>query len=1069
MKKNLLFFCVLAISIQLVQAQTRSVTGKVTEKATGSSLPGVAVTIKGTKNVVSTDVNGVYKIPVPSTGNVILVFNSIGYNKLEITVGAKSQVDAVLEENVTMLNEVKVVNIGYETIKRESITGAVSSVNAATIAAAPVSSVLEAIQGRVAGVSIASTEGSPEAEMTVRVRGGGSITQDNSPLYIVDGFPANTIADIAPNDIESIDVLKDASSTAIYGSRGANGVIIITTKSGKKGKTNISLNAFTGTRNLANKLNVLEPYDYVLWQYESSLLKNAPTRYTDYFGYWQDIDLYKNIPYNDWQEIIFGRIGTTYNQNLSIRGGSDKTKYSISHNYVKDKAIMLFSGYERHNLNFKLNHELYKRLILDVGVRFSNTRIEGGGTNEITEKSSTDSRLKYAMIYPSIPVPGLTQVYDIEDDDVDDNFALYNPILSLSDNDQLINRRTYNFSGGLTYQINNNLKLQSEIGYDNYTNFNDRFYGSTTYYVRNIDSYIGQPLLTTTNTFRNTLRNANTLNYDFKKILPRKHSLSLLVGHEYILTKENYSSYEIRGFPRSFSFDQTRRLTGQGVPSVTNNFYRPNDKILSFFTRANYNYKGKYLLSAAIRADGSSKFSEGNRWGYFPSVSAGWRISDEAFMKSTKKWLNDLKLRASLGAAGNNRIPSGQINQEYEVSNNSVYVNEATSFWSPSRTMANPDLRWETTITRNIGLDVSLFKRKLNITTEAYSNTTKDLLVLFPIPGTGYTNQYRNLGDTENKGLEFSVNYNAINKKNFNLQINANMSLNRSKIKSLGGLAEIDGDIVTTGWASTAIPQDYKAIVGGTVGSMFGYVSDGRYEVSDFDGFIGGKWVLKPGVPDASAIVGTIRPGSMKLKDLSGDLKITSDNDRAIIGNATPLHTGGFSINSRIYSFDLGVYLNWSYGNDIYNANKIEYTQTSRYHSRNMISEMASGKRWTNLRSDGTLSNDPAELAAMNANTTMWSPYVNGFVFSDWAVEDGSFLRLATVTVGYTLPKKLTSKVKIEKLRLYASGYNLHTWTNYSGFDPEVSTKRKSPLTPGVDYSAYPRSRSFVFGLNVNF
>ena len=382
MKKFLLFFCVLAIGVQLVQAQTRPVTGKVTEKATGSPIPGVAVTIKGTKNAVSTDANGIYKISVPSSGNTILVFNSIGFDNQEIAVGAKSQVNASMEESSTTLNEVKIVNIGYGTVKREAITGAVSSVSAATIAAAPVSSALEAIQGRVAGVNIATTEGSPDAEINVRVRGGSSITQSNEPLYIVDGFPVNTIADIAPQDIESIDILKDASSTAIYGSRGANGVILVTTKSSKDSKTSISYNLFGGFRKIANTLDVLTPSDYVLWQYEHERLlapgASSLPGYTDYFGAFGDMDLYNNIATNDWQNIVFGRRGNTINSNLSIMGGSDKTKYSLSHNFVKDRAIMLLSGFQRQNINFKLNHKLYKSLSIDVGLRYSDTRTNGG-------------------------------------------------------------------------------------------------------------------------------------------------------------------------------------------------------------------------------------------------------------------------------------------------------------------------------------------------------------------------------------------------------------------------------------------------------------------------------------------------------------------------------------------------------------------------------------------------------------------------------------------------------------------------------------------------------------------
>jgi len=1065
MKKILLFFCVLAIGIQLVQAQTRSVTGKVTEKATGSPIPGVAVTIKGTKNAVSTDANGMYKIAVPSSGTVVLIFKSIGYNNLEETIGSKSQINAALEESSTSLNEVKIVNIGYGTVKREAITGAVSSVGAATIAAAPVSSALEAIQGRVAGVNIATTEGSPDAEINVRVRGGSSITQSNEPLYIVDGFPVNTISDIAPQDIESIDILKDASSTAIYGSRGANGVILVTTKSSRDSKTSISYNLFGGFRKIANTLDVLSPADYVLWQYEHEKLTASSTAtslpgYTDYFGAFEDMDMYSNIASNDWQNLVFGRTGNTINHNLSIMGGSDKTKYSLSHNFVKDRAIMTSSGFQRQNINFKLNHKIYKSLSLDLGLRYSDTKINGGGANETKEVSSADSRLKYAVLYPPFSVPGLTTADNIEDD-----FNLYQPTTAITDNDQLITRKLYTFTGGLTYDILDDLKFRSDLGYEVGNNTNDRFYGLTTYYVRNVPAALNQnmPALTMDNARRTSLRNTNTLNYNFKKLLPSGHNLSALLGQEYLKVENSVLTNVIHGYPSNFDFNQTRLFTTQGVPFSIDNAFSPDDKLLSFFGRANYDYKGKYLLSVAFRADGSSKFGAGNQWGYFPSVSAAWRIIQEDFMNSTKSWLSDLKLRASFGESGNNNILPGQIKQAY-TNSTTGWINGASNFWSTGKTLYNPDLKWETTVSRNIGLDFGMFNNKLRATADVYLNNTKDLLILYPITGIGYDNQYRNIGETQNKGLELGVNYRAIQKKNFDLGFNANISFNRNKVVSLGAIENING---TSGWASTAIGEDYKVLAGASLGQIYGYRSAGRYEVSDFSAVNGSTWTLKTGVPSASSVVGNIRPGQHKLVDLNGD-GVVNTSDRTIIGNALPKHTGGFSLNGRLFDFDFATYFNWSYGNDVYNANKIEYTSTANTSYRNLTSEMASGSRWTNLRADGTISNDMAELTALNANTTLWSPYTN-YVLSDWAVEDGSFLRLSTVTLGYTLPASITNKIRLKKVRFYSSVNNVFVWTNYSGYDPEVSTRRSTGLTPGVDYSAYPRSRSVIFGLNVNF
>lgn len=1062
MKKVLLLCSMLVLFIGLVNAQqTKQVSGKVTDKNTKEAIPGASVTLKGTAIVASTDEKGEFKINIPSSGSSVLQAKYLGYKLQEITVGTSTRINFTLEDEVSNLDEV-VINIGYGTVRKKDLTGAVSSVGADVIAAAPVSSALEAIQGRVAGINIAATEGSPDAELTVRVRGGGSITGDNSPLYIVDGFPVASISNIAPQDIESIDILKDASSTAIYGSRGANGVVLITTKNSKDGKTSVNYTAFTGTRELAKKLDVLSPYDYVSWQYERALLDRSLVDYTQYFGNYQDMDLYKNVPFNDWQEIVFGRTGTTFNQNINLSGGGEKTKYSLSHSFVKDKAIMQLSNFERQNINFKLNHKLYKGLTLDFGLRYADTKTKGGGANEQNEKSSADSRLKNAMIYPPFPVPGLTTSTGPDDD-----LNLYSPLISISDNDQFIHRKTYNINGAVSYDIVDNLRLRSEVGYDAFRNDQDRFYGTTTYYVRNAPAAENQnlPAIFFVNTNRNSFRNTNTLNYNFSKLLGNDHNLNMLLGQEFIKTEQGVLTSIVHGFPKSFTFQEARVLSTQGKANAIDNNFSPDDKLVSFFGRANYDFKGKYLLSATFRADGSSKFSEANRWGYFPSVSGAWRISQESFMDDAKSWLVDLKIRASYGTAGNNNIPAGQMAQTFQ---NSVttWVNGFNNYWAASKTMANPDLKWETTVTRNIGLDFAMLQGKLSGTVDAYLNRTKDLLINFPVAGTGYDFQFRNLGETENKGLEFSLNWSAVKKNNFDLSFSGNINFNRNKVISLG-VKNING---TSGWASTEINADYLVEEGASVGRIFGYRSAGRYEVSDFSGYnaTSGNWTLKPGIVDATSFVGPVRPGTMKIQDLSGDGKIDL-SDRTIIGNANPLNTGGFSMNSRIYNFDIGAYFNWSFGNDIYNANKIEYTSTSKYSSRNMISEMATGKRWTNLRPDGTISNDPAELEAMNANTTLWSPYMRAFVLSDWAVEDGSFLRLSTVTLGYTLPQRISDKIKMKKLRVYASGYNLWLLTNYTGFDPEVSTRRQTSLTPGVDYSAYPRSKSFVFGLNVNF
>ena len=1053
-------------------AQGKNVTGQVTDP-NGEPLIGVSVQVKGTKTGAITDFDGNFRLTNVPEGSTI-VFSYIGYVTEEARVGGGNKpLNITLREDAQSLEEVVV--IGYGSVKKKDITGSVATVDADALVAVPVASAVEALQGKLAGVQITTTEGSPDAEMKIRVRGGGSITQSNDPLYIVDGFPVDNISDIPTTDIEDITVLKDASSTAIYGSRGANGVIIVTTKSGQEGKINVNYNAYISVKKLADKLDVLNAPDYAKWQYELALLgansqEPNPSSFTKFFGNWQDIDLYNNVDTNDWQDIVFGRTGTTFNHSLSINGGSDKMKFSFNYSHMDDKAIMQMSDFVRDNLSLKLNVKPTKNTKLDFSVRYAKRKVSGAGMNEQNEVSSSDSRLKNAILYTPFPVAGLSDE-SMSGGDTDPDFNLYHPLESISDNDRRQRRETLNLNGSFTWEIFKNFQFKTEFGWDTYDNDDNRFYGLSTYYVKDkvTDTADKQhPAIILTGTERNTFRNTNTLSYDFEKLFAKDspHHLNMMVGQEYIIRKEREMTNTIHGFPLSYDADDCFSLTTQGHAYAVEDYYSPNDILFSWFGRVNYDYDSKYLFSATFRADGSSKFAEGNRWGYFPSAAVAWRVSAEPFMEGTRNWLDDLKLRFSYGTAGNNNIPSGQIVQSWQSVSTNIYVNGITSYWAPSKTMYNPDLKWETTITRNLGLDYTLFGGRLNGSLEYYWNSTKDLLIEFPTAGTGYDTQYRNLGKTENRGFEATVNWVAVNKPNFGLNFNANISFNQSEIKSLGIMNDFTA---ASGWSSR-ITGDFLVAVGGEVGQMYGYRNDGRYEVSDFKGYntTTGQWELRDDVVDSSPIIGTLRPGSMKLKDLTGEGLVNAE-DQEVIGNANPVHTGGFGMNMRVYDFDLSANFNWSYGNDIYNANKIEYTSTDVTKYRNMTTEMADGKRWTNLNPDGTLCNDPAQLEAMNANTTMWSPYMQNYVFSDWAVEDGSFLRLSTLTLGYSLPKSLLSKVKIQNLRFYVTGYNLFCWTSYSGYDPEVSTRRKTNLTPGVDYSAYPKSRSFVFGLNLNF
>ncbi|WP_296149043.1 TonB-dependent receptor [uncultured Flavobacterium sp.] len=1058
-----LFFSLVVAQKTYAQNKTFQISGTVIGADDKLPLPGVSIVEKGASEGTSTDLDGAFKFNV-SSGNATIVVSFMGYKTQEVKLNGKTSFNISLEEQKQTLEEVVVV--GYGTVKKSDLTGSVATLSGAELKKQPISSVAEALTGRIAGVKVTSSEGSPDADISIRIRGGGSLTQDGSPLIIVDGFPVNSMNDISPSDVETITVLKDASSTAIYGSRGANGVILITTKSGKNGeKISVSYDMFTGFKHIAKTVDVLKPADYAKWQYEFAAMNNDIPSYEDYFGSYAEIGQYENAKNTNWQKEIYGRTGAVQNHNLGIRGGSDKLSYNFNYVRYDEEAIMIGSNFKRDNLSLNLKSKLSDKVDVSFTMRHSRTKIDGGGANEQKEFSSTDSRLRHVIGYAPIPIEGLTT------DDTDEALAGYlvNPFVSVTDNDRRQDRRNYNMLGGINWKITKGLQFKSDFGLDFYRYQDYRFYGRTTYYVNNMPASENQglPALIFSNRDDSRFRNANTFNYDFKKSLGNDHSLKVLLGEEMIIYKSNTLTNTIHGYPKLFSFDNAINLTTVGTPFSVNNFNNPEDKLLSFFGRINYDYKDRYLFTVTYRADGSSIFLGDNRWGYFPSAAVAWKISEESFLKDNASWLDLLKFRVSYGQAGNNNIPPGQTIRTFQ-SSNSTWINGTEDYWAPPTIMPNPDLKWETTTTKNIGLDYELLRGRISGSFEAYKNKTEDLLLLFNTPGAGYDSQYRNMGETENKGFEATLNYSPIKNDNYGLDLSFNIAFNKNKINSLGTMNDFE---FGTAWASSIV-TDYAVHAGQPIGMMYGYKNDGRYEVSDFN-YSGGVYTLKEGVANSSTVVGAVVPGSMKLKDLDGN-GVVDAKDRTIIGNANPKHTGGFVLNARAHNFDLSAAFNWSFGNDIYNASKIEHTTATptspsgQY--RNLMTTMGDGTRWTNIDpATGSLVTDPTALEALNANTTMWSPYMSRFVMSDWAVEDGSFLRLNTLTLGYSMPDNFIKKLGLSRFRLYGTATNVFVITNYSGLDPEVSTRRKTPLTPGTDYSPYPRSRQFVFGINLNF
>jgi TonB-linked SusC/RagA family outer membrane protein len=1051
------------VSAWTLSAQT-TIKGVVTDES-GEPLIGAGVVVEGTTIGTVTGIDGDYELTVPADA-VNLVFSFIGLSEQTIPIAGQTVINVVLKVDSTFLDEVVVV--GYQTVKRRDLLGAVASVGSDKLTEQPVTTVSQALSGKMAGVSVITTEGDPDADIKIRVRGGGSITQDSSPLYIVDGFPVESINDIPSSEIQSIDVLKDAFSTAIYGSRGANGVVIVTTKSAEKGqRVSVKFNTYYGLKKMANAgaIVAMDPENFVKFQYELGVIRdNLSSYYEPYFGNFTDIDLYKGLKGNNWVDAVFGNVGNSFSADFSVSGSGDNVNWTLGYAHMGDEAIMSGSTYSRDNLNFKANFKTSETTSIDANVRYSRVNVRGSGANGINDTGTTsgNGRLKHAVSYAPIPLASTLEGVD-EEQDYGDNAP---PLLSVADNDSRRIRTTWNANAAFNWKIVDNLNLKIEGGLEKYNQTDDRFYGMTTYYVANNSTDKTGVSNQHKEAFRTKYRNTNTLNYSFANVLGEDHNLTLLLGEEMTIAKSNLLTIMVDGLNASYDAPMAWNFLSSGTPASVNNYYDPDDKLLSFFGRVNYDYKHRYSIGGTLRADGSSKFARGHRWGYFPSAAASWTISNEPWMDNAHSWLDQLKLRYSFGTAGNNNIPSGQLLKQYSATV-TAWLSQSNNYWMAGKIMNNPDLTWETTITHNIGLDFGLFQGRLTGSVEVYQNTTKDLLINFPITGSGYDSQYRNLGSTRNRGAEVTLNMPLISKKDVSLNIGGNIAYNQNRVTDLGGLNSITAQSY---WASTEIGDDYIVEVGQPLGNMYGFVSDGMYSVDDFT-WTGSKWALNEGVVDNSAVIGAnyMIPGAMKLKDLTGDGKVTVA-DRKVIGNASPDFTGGFNLSGFLYGFDFSANFNYMIGNQVYNANKVEFTSSRKFSNRNLLNLMTVDQRWTNIDwATGEQISDPATLKSLNSGKTMWSPAIGSAVFSDWAVEDASFLRLQSVTLGYTLPENLTQKAHIRRARVYVTGTNLFCLTKYSGYDPEVDTRRATPLTPGVDYSAYPKSIGFVAGLNLTF
>lgn len=1054
-----------------------TVKGKVTDAADGTVLTNATILVAETKKSIKTDKDGNFSIEIKTGQSLTITVTHVGYKPQTQKVEAAGSVTIALKKDIKEEEEV-VVNVGYGTLAKRAVSSSVSSITAKDLKDIPINSAAEALNGRLAGVTATTSEGSPDADIRIRIRGGVSITQDNSPLYIIDGVQVeNGLNTISPQDIQTVDVLKDAAATAIYGARGANGVIVISTKSGKPGKMRVTYNGLVGLKFLSRELKVLSPYNYVVYQSERSRGNSTDsTNFLKNFGTtWDTLNVYKAISPVDWQDEIFGNTGVTQTHNVGMSGGNSKLTYNFGYTFNNDKAVVINSKYIRHLFNLKGDYKITKKIKLSAGVRYTDQNVYGAGVSDT--KGTSYNRLRHAVKYKPFLSPN--QEIDDTDPTVDPNpgngLGLINPVQLASMEFRAKTTDILNTNVSISYNnFIKNVSFKSTFGYE-YRKFSDRqFQDSLTSYAVNAGSR--KPVVFLDTTIGRTITNSNVFTYSLKNYR-QKHDLELVAGEETYDLRTQINSSQRYLFPLGTTHEVA--FTDPTLGSNFAGYPRPVKKArytsLSFFGRLNYTFKKKYILTADLRADGASKFAPVNRWGYFPAASVAWRVKSEKFMQNVN-FLSEFKFRGGFGTVGNNRISDYQYLTTFNNDNRYYYgINNQTIYAFYPGSLPNPNLKWESTVSRNVGVDLSFFNR-YDLSVDVYNNSSKDLLLFVPIaPTFGFTQQFQNIGKTNNRGLELQLSALILKKKN-NLTWNSsfNISFNKNKVEALGKNQTSFFPDAT--WGVSGQIADYIIRVGDPVGSMYGFVTDGFYTVDDFN-YNAGVYTLKPGIVSDANIIGVVQPGAIKFKDLNGDGVVDVTNDRKIIGNATPKFTGGWNNQFTYKQWDASIFVNFSYGNDVYNANKIEFTN-GYINNSNMLDVMSG--RWKVITETGATAQwvsgntvygiAPDQLKALNANATIWQPVksAGAFVVHSWAIEDGSFLRVNNVTLGYSLPVKSLAKIHMSKLRFYATANNVAILTNYTGYDPEVSVKN-SGLTPGLDYSAYPKSRSFIFGINAAF
>ena len=992
------------------------ITGTVTSADDESPLVGVTIKVKGTNIGATTNSTGGYNIEAPPTAQT-LVFIYVGYQTKEVTINNRSQINVIMEKEVQSLDELVV--IGYGSQYRKDLTGSVSSISEEDIERQTVSSPEQLLQGQVSGVQVTKNTGAPGGGSTVRIRGVNSIQAGNDPLYVIDGLPVSgsssqsesPLALINPQDIVSIEVLKDASATAIYGSRGANGVILVTTNRGQSGNTQVSFEAKYGVNQVRNQLDLLNADQYIALANEAAENSGEEPVFANQPG---------SYPNTNWQDEVF-RSAPQQNYQLSVSGGDESTRYALSANFLNEKGILIGSDFTRGSFRFNFSKDVSDKFIIGNNLIISRAKYD---------LLETGGRGLSGIINGALQIPAVVPVRDENGNYVfqtENTIERDNPVASALEKTNTSDR--FKGVGNLyaEYMIVEGLEARVSIGGDlNYRK--QDFYAPRTTLQGRQNNGIGS--VQTAQNFR--WINENTLTY--QKEFLGLHDLTVLAG----FTLEREAGESLRGASSGFITD-AYEFNNLGAGETPNNPATGSSEsaLLSYLGRVNYSFDDRYLITLTGRVDGSSRFGEGNKYGFFPSGALAWRISNEDFMKQ-QNLFSDLKLRLSYGVTGNQEI--GNFASLAQLGFSQVTFGNRIAIGINPSSLGNEDLKWERTSQYNAGLDIGLLNNRINLTGDIYYKKTTDLLLTRRVPRfTGFSSYLDNIGSTENRGFELALETQNISREDFSWNTSANFSMNESKVLKLS-----DGDPLFVGTPiSFASGQSFRIIQEGqSLGAFYGYV-------------YGGVYADQAAIDNSPAAPESARPGDPYLEDINGDGKING-NDRRIIGNAFPDFTFGFTNTFFYKGFDLNIFIQGSYGNEILNMNTLRLESVRGF--TNQTTDVLN--RWTPENTDtniprATRSRNSASQTAMRAISTR-------------LIENGSYIRLKNLTLGYTFPVEWVEGIGARTLRLYASALNLVTLTNYDGYDPEVSTYNNLGNI-GADYGTYPKAKTYLMGIKLGF